>query len=245
MINCIAIDDEPLALAQIETYIKKVPFLNLTQTCHDAISAIEYLTDEAMPTDLIFIDINMPGINGLDFVKSLKIKPMIIFTTAYSEYAIEGFKVDAVDYLLKPFDYSDLLRASNKALKQYTLTHQETASTSPKKEDNSGDYLFIKADYKITKVKISDIRYVEGFSEYVKIYTDEKFPLVPLLTMKNIEDRLSSPEFIRIHRSYIVNANKISEISKNSVTLDNGASLPIGDQYRERFDKFVSEHTLH
>jgi len=244
MINCIAIDDEPLALAQLEAYIKKVPFMNLTQSCHDAISAIQYLNDEA--TDLIFIDINMPGINGLDFVKSLKIKPMIIFTTAYSEYAIEGFKVDAVDYLLKPFDYSDFLRAANKAQKQYTLTHQaQSAQSSIPPEESSGDYLFIKADYKITRIKVSDIRYVEGFSEYVKIYTDEKFPLVPLLTMKNIEDQLKAPQFIRIHRSYIINANKISEITKNSVTMDNGVALPIGDQYRERFDKFISGHTLH
>lgn len=241
MIRCVAIDDEPLALLQIEGYIKKVPFLELQKCFRDAISAIEFL--DAGNVDLVFIDINMPGINGLDFVKSLRKKPLIIFTTAYSEYAVEGFKVDAVDYLLKPFEYSDLLRAANKAYKQFTLLHtdrQETPAVETKPE-----YIFIKADYKITRVDINEIRYVEGFSEYVKIYTDEKFPLVPLVTLKNIGSQLNSPDFIRVHRSYIINVKKISEISKNSIKMDNGVTIPVGDQYRDNFDNYVNSHTLH
>ncbi|MCI2082298.1 MAG: LytTR family DNA-binding domain-containing protein [Bacteroidales bacterium] len=241
MIKCIAIDDEPLALTQLEGYIRKVPFLELVKSCRDAISAIEFL-DEG-EADLIFIDINMPGINGLDFVKSLKKRPMVIFTTAYSEYAIEGFKVNAVDYLLKPFDYSDFLRATNKAYRQYSLLH--TSKQERRKEDLSAEYIFIKAGYKITRVNVNDICYIEGFSEYVKIFTAGKIPLVPLITMKNIVGQFKSPDFIRIHRSYIINSKKISEISKNSVKLNNGISLPIGEQYRKNFDDFISKHTLH
>ena len=236
MIRVIAIDDEPLALQQLVTYISKVPFLELAGQCQSAVEAIRLLNSETV--DAVFCDINMPDLNGMDFVKSLAAPPLIVFTTAYSEYAVEGFKVNAVDYLLKPFGLQDFIRAANRL--------KDRLSTPPSQEGAGGesDTLFVKTDYRMVKVSIQDIRYVEGMSEYLKLHLDSQpKPIITLLAMKALEEKLP-PNFMRIHRSYIVNLDKIQEVNKNRVIIDTATSLPIGDSYREQFNHYIETKYL-
>ena len=232
MIRCIAIDDEPLALQQIAAYIGKVPFLKLAAQCQSAIEARQFL--EQNTVDAVFCDINMPDLNGMDFVKSLAVPPLIVFTTAYAEYAIEGFKVAAVDYLLKPFGMQDFLRAANR------LKERMAPSNIPQREEAPGDdTIFLKTEYRIVKVSISDIRYVEAMSEYLKVFVEgDAKPIITLLSMKKLEDRLPDC-FMRIHRSYIINLNKIQEVNKNRVIMDADTYLPIGDMYKDAFQKYL------
>ena len=238
MIRCLAIDDEPLALRQLATYLQKVPFFELVDSCQSALEAMAIL--EKQDVDAIFIDINMPDLNGLDFVRSLQHPPMVVFTTAYQEYAVEGYKVDAIDYLLKPFGMSDVLRAADKVKWQYDLLH--TATLSPMDED---DALFLKTEYKVVRVLVSHIIYIEGMSEYLRIHiADQSKPIIVLLSMKKMEERLSNVEFMRIHKSYIINLHHIVEINRSRVVLDNGAEIPVGDSYRERLNEYVAQKFL-
>ena len=237
MIRTIAIDDEPLALQQLVTYIRKVPFLELVAECQSAIDAQKVLEQEVI--DVMFIDINMPDLNGLDFVRTLAAPPLVVFTTAYSEYALEGYKVNAVDYLLKPFGMDEFMRAANKVKQQYDLTH--TAEVS-RVDDN--DAIFLKTEHRIVRINVTNIRYIEGMSEYLKIYLKEGKPLVVLLSMKKMEERLSSPNFMRIHRSYIINLNEIQEVNKNRVILDQDTYLPIGDLYRDQLNRYIESKFL-
>ena len=234
MIRCLAIDDEPLALQQLTTYIQKVPFLELAAQCQSALEARKFLEQDTV--DAIFCDINMPDLNGMDFVKSLQAPPLIVFTTAYSEYAVEGFKVNAVDYLLKPFGLDDFRRAANRIKER-----QESVSTNIQHPipNTQPATLFVKTDYRMVKINIPDIRYIEGMSEYLKIYLEgEEKPIITLLSMKKIETRL--PEnFMRIHRSYIVNLHKIQEVNKNRILMDAETFLPIGDVYKESFHQYL------
>ena len=237
MIRCLAIDDEPLALEQITAYINKVPFLELAAKCQSALEARTYL--ESNTVDAIFCDINMPDLNGMDFVKSLAVPPLIVFTTAYSEYAVEGFKVNAVDYLLKPFGLQDLQRAANRIKDRLT---ESVAAAKP--ATDSDDALFLKNDYRIVKVSIPNIRYVEAMSEYLKVWIEgESKPIITLLSMKKMEERLPS-NFMRIHRSYIINLNKIQEVNKNRVIMDADTYLPIGDMYKETFQTYLDTKFL-
>ena len=236
MIKVLAIDDEPLALQQLVAYIGKVPFLHLAGQCQSALEAMEILNRE--PVDAIFCDINMPDLSGMEFVKSLTVPPLVVFTTAYSEYAVEGFKVDAVDYLLKPFGLQDFMRAANRVKERLEVrgTTHETLET--------GDDIFVKTDYRVVKVAIHDIRYVEGMSEYLKLHLESQpKPIVTLLAMKTLEERLPQ-NFMRIHRSYIVNLDKIQEVNKNRVILDADTYLPIGDSYREAFNRYIEAKFL-
>ena len=238
MIRVLAIDDEPLALQQLVAYIRKVPFLDLKGECMSALEAMEMLNKE--PIDAIFCDINMPDLNGLDFVKSLPVPPLVVFTTAYSEYAVEGFQVNAVDYLLKPFGLQDFTRAANR------LKERLTVSSAPlvTEEKNDDDTLFIKTEYKVVKISISDIRYVEAMSEYLKIYlASQPTPIITLLSMKKMEERLPK-DFMRIHRSYIINLKEIQEVNKNRVIMDSDTYLPIGDNYRETFNDYLNQKFL-
>ena len=242
MIRCIAIDDEPLALQQLAAYIKKTPFLELVAQCQSAIEARQFLEQDTV--DAIFCDINMPDLNGMDFVKSLQVPPLIVFTTAYSEYAVEGFKVNAVDYLLKPFGMQDFQRAANRLRERVSgFKFQVSGSSSPLTSE-SDDVIFLKTDYRMVKVTISDIRYIEAMSEYLKIFIEgEAKPIVTLLSMKKMEEKL--PEnFMRIHRSYIVNLTKIQEINKNRIIMDAETFLPIGDMYKEAFQKYIDTKFL-
>ena len=237
MIRCLAIDDEPLALEQITAYINKVPFLELAAKCQSALEARTYLESDTV--DAIFCDINMPDLNGMDFVKSLAVPPLIVFTTAYSEYAVEGFKVNAVDYLLKPFGLQDLQRAANRIKDRLT----ESVAAAKPATDND-DSLFLKTDYRIVKVSIPDIRYVEAMSEYLKVWIEgEAKPIITLLSMKKMEEHLPN-NFMRIHRSYIINLNKIQEVNKNRVIMDSDTYLPIGDLYKDAFQAYLDTKFL-
>ena len=238
MIRCLAIDDEPLALRQLSAYLKKVPFFELVDSCQSALEAMSLLKKQEI--DVIFIDINMPDLNGLDFVRSLQNPPMVVFTTAYQEYAVEGYKVDAIDYLLKPFGMADVLRAADKVKRQYDLLH--TASLSPVDED---DAMFLKTEYKVVRILTSHIIYIEGMSEYLRIHlSDQPKPIIVLLSMKKMEERLPDVDFMRIHKSYIINLHHISEINRNRVVLDDGNGIPIGDSYREKLNEYISDKFL-
>ena len=253
MIRCLAIDDEPLALQQIVAYIHKVPFLELAAQCQSAFEARQFLENDAV--DAIFCDINMPDLNGMDFVKSLASPPLIVFTTAYSEYAVEGFKVNAVDYLLKPFGLQDFQRAANRLKDRLEKSNADTPLTIPEQSSpipadaptrslSDDNTIFLKTDYRIVKVSISDIRYIEGMSEYLKVWLEgEPKPIITLLSMKKMEERL--PDFfMRIHRSYIINLNKILEVNKNRIIMDAETYLPIGDLYKETFQQYLDTKFL-
>ncbi len=232
MITCLAIDDEPLALQQLVAYISKVPFLELAAQCQSAMEARDFLEHDTV--DAIFCDINMPDLNGMDFVKSLAVPPLVVFTTAYSEYAVEGFRVNAVDYLLTPFGLQEFQRAASRLKERLS----ESAPV------DSDDTLFLKTDYRIVKVSIPDIRYVEAMSEYLKVWIQgEAKPIITLLSMKKMEERLPD-YFMRIHRSYIINLTMIQEVNKNRVIMDADTYLPIGDMYKEAFQAYLDTKFL-
>lgn len=236
MIKCIAIDDEPLALKQITNYVEKTPFLQLLQGFESPLEVVLYIQENEV--DLMFVDINMPDLNGLDFVKSLSNAPKIIFTTAYSEYALEGFRVDAIDYLLKPIAYVTFLKAATKAQEWFKL--QNNSSEELKAND---DFLFIKSEYKIIRVKISEIKYIEGMREYIRIHLTNEKPIMTLLSMKAMDKQLENNSFMRVHRSYIVNLNKISTIERNRIVFDK-VYIPVSDQYKEKFHQFIEKNFL-
>ena len=240
MIRCLAIDDEPLALQQIVAYISKVPFLELAAQCQSAIEARQFLENDTV--DAIFCDINMPDLNGMDFVKSLAVPPLVVFTTAYSEYAVEGFRVNAVDYLLKPFGLQDFQRAANRLKDRFEASANLSASDNSLTSDDNT--LFLKTDYRIIKVCISDIVYIEGMSEYLKVWIEgEPKPIITLLSMKKIEERLPD-YFMRIHRSYIINLTKIQEVNKNRVIMGPDVYLPVGDLYKDGFQSYLNTKFL-
>ncbi len=237
MINCIAVDDEPLALKQLENYISQVPFLDFKGGCRCAAEAMKYIREDIV--DAIFLDINMPDINGIDFVKTLVTPPIIVFTTAYADYAVEGFKVNAVDYLLKPFGLDEFCRAAEKVRVQYE--QREGNSTAVADEDDS---LFFKTDYKIVRVNVSSISCIEGMSEYLKLHMDGNVdPLVILLSMKKLEGRLPS-YFMRVHKSYIINLRKIREVARGRVLMEDGTLIPVGDMYKEAFQAYLDSKFL-
>ena len=247
MIRCLAIDDEPLALQQLATYISKVPFLQLAAQCQSALEARQFLEQDTV--DAIFCDINMPDLNGMDFVKSLTVPPLVVFTTAYAEYAVEGFKVNAVDYLLKPFGMQDFQRAALR-LKERLESSTAVAATALPATDalsvaaTDDDTIFLKTEYRIVSVRISAIRYVEAMSEYLKVWLDgEPKPIITLLSMKKMEERLPA-NFMRIHRSYIINLRCIQEVNKNRVIMDKDTYLPIGDMYKDTFQHYLDTKFL-
>ncbi len=218
MINCIAIDDEPLALDLVEDFAAKVPFLLLEQSFSSALDALPLLNSGKI--DLMFLDIQMPQITGLQFIKSLEHSPKVIFTTAYAQHAVEGFNVDAVDYLLKPFTFERFLKASNKA--QQALTGEQQ-SVPP-----SEDYIFVKSGYDMVKVRFADIHYIEGLKDYVKIHTTQK-TVIALLTMKSLETSLPTG-FLRVHRSYIINFEHLESVGRRNLTVAK-QDIPLGDMY--------------
>lgn len=208
-------------------------------SCQCAIDAKKVLENEKI--DAMFCDINLPELNGLDFVKSLENPPMVVFTTAYSEYAVEGFQLNAIDYLLKPFGFEDMQRAADKVKRRYDAlrTLQEVSQID---ED---DAIFLKTEYKVVRINISNIRYVEAMSEYLRIYlVDSTRPIIVLLSMKKMEERLPKRSFMRVHRSYIINLKMIREISKNRISLGDDIEVPIGDIYREQFNAYINKKFL-
>lgn len=237
MIRCIAIDDEPLALKQISEYIKQIPFLELKAEFGSAIKAMTFLKDNEV--DLMFVDINMPDLNGLDFVRS-QTKPLkVIFTTAYKEYAVEGFKVNALDYLLKPIDYDVFLKSANRAYEWFDLQEKKNI-----KIESTDVFLFIKADYKVLRINLSDIKYIEGMREYVRIHMVGQKPIMTIVSMKKIEEYLPQNKFMRVHRSYIVNLEKITTIDRNRIVFDNNTYIPVSGQYNQKFQEYLSKNFL-
>lgn len=227
MIRCIVVEDEPLALKQMEGYIAKTPFLERQASFDNALDAMAFLGGN--DTDLMFVDINLPDLSGMDFVKSLPRPPRVVFTTAYREYAVEGFRVDALDYLVKPISYADFLQAANRAEEKIR-----------KRED---EFLLVKSEYKIIRINLADILYIEGMREYVRIHLAGDKPVMTLLSMKGIEQKLPASRFMRIHRSFIVNLSKITTIERNRIVFGK-EYLPVGDQYKEAFQKFVDDNFL-
>ncbi len=238
-IRCLIVDDEPLALGLIEDYVLKTPFLELVNKFNSPFQAIEALQSEKI--DLIFLDIQMPGLSGIDFSKLLQNSPKVIFTTAYSQYALEGFKVDALDYLVKPINYQEFLKASNKALTWFNLTEQ---NIDPKIETHSNTSIFVKSEYKLLKVEFDNILYIEGLKDYVKIYLkDQVKPILSLMSLKTLEEKLSPEQFMRVHRSFIVNLKQISRIERNRIVFGS-VYIPIADSYKEPFQEFLNKKSL-
>ena len=234
--NCIAVDDEPLALDIIEAYVNKHPELKLVARCNNAAEASEVLKTHKV--DLMFLDIQMPEISGLSFVKSLETKPLFMFTTAYPDYALEGFEQDAIDYLLKPIAYDRFERGVEKAMEYYKVQkNQDVAET-----DLENEFIFVKANQKLIKLAYNDIYYVEAFADYVKIFLHDK-KIVTLQTMKNMEKKLPSELFSRVHRSFIVNRNHVQSFS-TSICEVNEVKIPIGKNYKEAFVGLMKSNNI-
>ena len=227
MIRCLAVDDEPLALELLEDNISKIPFLQLVGSCENAIEAMKIMEDQ--PIDLIILDIQMPGLTGLQFIESMTVKPIIILITAYKKYALDGFNLDVTDYLVKPVPFDRFIKACNKAKELFELkSNQKSISPSA-----VPDYFFVNADYSLVKITRSDIMYIEGLKDYIKIHLKStQHPVVTRMPMKTIEEELPPAEFIRIHKSYIVSVSYITAIRKSGVFI-NTLELPLSDTYRD------------
>jgi len=235
MITCISIDDEPLALKQINSYIAKIPYLELKESFSSALKALDYLN--ANTVDLMFVDINMPDLSGMEFVKSLNQAPKVIFTTAYREYAVEGFEVDAADYLVKPISFDAFLKSVNK-------THERFFSKKNKSSVKADEhFLFVKSEYKIVRVDLTDITYIEGMRDYVRIHLESQKPLMALLSLSKIMTQLPAESFMRVHRSYIVNLSKINTIERNRIVFDK-VYIPVSEQYKDDFHRFIDQNFL-
>ena len=240
-LNCVIIDDEPLALELMESYVKKTPFLELTGKYHSAIQAMKDMS--AINVDLIYLDIQMPELNGLDFAKMLNNRSRIIFTTAFQQYAVDSYKVNALDYLMKPISYVDFLKSANKAMNWFELINQQQRNGSNNdvavayEENNS---IYVKTEHKIIQLKYTDIIYVECIKDYVKIFVqNEEFPIVSLMTMKYIERKFPADQFIRVHRSYLVRKDRIKEIDHNQIIFDD-VRIPISTTYRLEVQKYLN-----
>ena len=230
--KCIAVDDEKYVLDLLVDNIQKVPFLQLVCRCRNALEAAEVLHRE--PVDLIFLDIQMPGLNGLQFIKTLQQPPMIIFVTAYSEHAVEGFELNAVDYLLKPVSFERFMKACNKAYERFSLQQK-----TPVKDDKPG-YFFVYVEYNQVKITVEEILYIEGMKDYAKIYlSSSNRPVITKMSLKNIEEKLSGYRFVRIHKSYIVSADKVTAIKRDLICIGN-TELPLSDFYKPAVEQMLS-----
>lgn len=253
IIRTLVVDDEPLAQELVSGYVSQVPFLSLVGRCSSAAEALAVISKGGV--ELVLLDIQMPGISGLSLAKSLTADgaPKVIFTTAYGEYAIDGFKLDAVDYLLKPFDFDEFMRAVAKARRLIDLERRPAAEPSSEAEPlnadatstaPSDDFFFVKSEYKLVKVQVENVLYVEGLKDYVKIFTtNSPKPIVTLATLKQMEARLLPHSFVRIHRSYIANVKLINGVERNSIIVGN-ERLPIGDGYRQNLQSILGKLTI-
>ncbi|UUF13636.1 MULTISPECIES: LytR/AlgR family response regulator transcription factor [Flavobacterium] len=237
-LKCIAVDDEPLALRLVETFIEQTPFLQLTASCDNAVEAMS-LIREKQP-DLVFLDINMPNLTGMELARLLQeqpgLVPKIVFTTAYNHYAIEGYKVNAVDYLLKPFSYEEFLRAANKVL-QIT----EEASNNFQTVAADDEFIFLKVEYQWVRIPLKEILYIESLKDYVKVHLDDSQKgVLSLISLKALEEKLPSAKFMRVHRSFIVSLDKINAITKNSIFIGK-TEITVGEQYKETFKTIVDK----
>ncbi|KRD08967.1 two-component system response regulator [Flavobacterium sp. Root901] len=238
ILRCIAVDDEPLALKLVETFIEQTPFLQLTASCDNAVEAMG-LIREKQP-DLVFLDINMPNLTGMELARLLQEQPgqvpKIVFTTAYNHYAIEGYKVNAVDYLLKPFSYEEFLRAANKVMQ---ITEEASGSHHSVAADD--EFIFLKVEYQWVRISFKDILYIESLKDYVKVHLDDsQKALLSLISLKALEEKMPSLKFMRVHRSFIVSLEKINAITKNSIFIGK-TEITVGEQYKETFKTIVDK----
>ncbi|MDT0606808.1 LytR/AlgR family response regulator transcription factor [Croceitalea rosinachiae] len=239
--NCIIIDDEPLAINIIKSYCEDIGELEVIKTFTNPLESIGHIQTEEV--DLVFLDIEMPQITGIEFVKSIDKKPLFIFTTAYPQYAIDGFELNAVDYLVKPVPFPRFVTAINRVKELLSLRqgHEKlgNVSSASGSESESNQFIFVKSDYGNVKIKLENITHIQGLKDYLKIHIDtEKKPILTLMNFKDIEVKLSSNDFIRVHRSFVVNVNKIDSIQKSKIVIYD-IRIPIGDSYREAFMKRV------
>lgn len=235
-LSCAIIDDEPLAVELMESYIRKTPFLELQGSFGSGVAAFGMLRDR--PVDLLFCDIQMPGLNGVEFSRMLPADTRVIFTTAFSRYAVEGFRVNAVDYLLKPISYADFLAAAQKALEWFELKRRAGAPADDLRS------IFVKTEYRLRQIELERILYIEGLKDYVKIHVeDEPHPVLSLMSLKSLEEQLPADRFIRVHRSYIVQPAKIRTIERNSIVFGR-ERIPISENYRQAFFDFLSDRSL-
>jgi len=238
MIRTIAIDDEPLALQLVQGYIKKTPFLKLVASFDNPLDAMDFLKSNNI--DLVFLDIQMPDLTGIEFMRILEKGPKVIFTTAFEKYALEGFKLEAVDYLLKPFNYEEFLKAAKKAEK---LIRLENAEKEHEIAANN-EFLFLKSEYKIRRINFNEITYIEGLKDYVKVYLQHNpKPILSLSTLKALEGKLPDSKFMRVHRSFIVNLEKIDTIERSRIVFGK-VYIPVSEQYKEKFQKYLNENFL-
>lgn len=236
--RCMIVDDEPLALDLLENYIKKSSFLELTGRYDDPVEALEAIKNEK--PDLVFFDIQMPGLNGIELARFVPPTCMVIFVTAFQQYALDSYKVNAVDYLLKPVSYAEFLAGAEKALKRYELLNK--AAQAEEGSNRKKQTAFIKTEYKLQQISFSEILYIEGLKDYVKIYLEnEAHPLLSRMSMKAIEELVPSEDFIRVHRSFIVRKDKIRSIERNRILFGN-TYIPISDSYKEEFQRFIEEN---
>ncbi|HPW70617.1 MAG: LytR/AlgR family response regulator transcription factor [Bacteroides graminisolvens] len=231
ILNCAIVDDEPLALSLLESYVNKTPFLNLTGKYSSAMQAMKELPD--MKVNLLFLDIQMPELNGLEFSRMVDPQTRIVFTTAFGQYAIDGYRVNALDYLLKPISYPDFLQAANKALQWFDLVQK------PEEKES----IYVKSDYKLVQIELKKILYIEGLKDYIKIYLeDSPKPILSLMSMKSMEELLPANRFMRVHRSYIVQKEKIRIIDRGRIVFDK-TYIPISDSYKQAFQSFLDERS--
>jgi len=237
VINTIAIDDEPLALELISGYIEKTPGLKLAGKFDNPLDASEFIIDNNV--DLIFLDIQMPDLSGIEFARTMEKGPKVIFTTAYEKYALEGYKLDVVDYLMKPFSYEEFLVAVNKARKLLSLEQQAASSI-----EANNQFLFLNSDYKIRRINFNDILYIEGLKDYVKVFIQNNpKPVLSLTSLKLLETKLPTEKFMRVHRSFIVNLEKIDTIERSRIVFGK-IYIPVSDQYKDKFQEFLDKNFL-
>ena len=230
MITCVIIDDEPLAAELLQSYVDREPQLKLLGTFNDAENGADFI--RANKVDLIFLDIQMPHVNGIQLLKSLDSPPMVIFTTAYSEYAAEGFELDAIDYLLKPFDMARFERAVTKACEYHKSLTKTATDANP--------FIFIKSEYQVIKINYDDIRYIEALDDYIKIYTTNSRPVLTLMTLKTITEKLPADKFARVHRSYIIALGRIESVRNKRIKIGE-IEIPIGSSYAENINKVLEK----
>ena len=236
-LKCAIVDDEPLAIELLVSYVNKIPFMELSGRYANAVEAMKGLTEA--PVDVLFLDIQMPDLNGLELSKMIPETTRIVFTTAFEQYALEGFRINALDYLLKPISYSEFLEACNRALQWFSLSQKQPEQPATKEEEEVKS-IFVKSEYKLLQIDLDSIKYIEGLKDYVKIYTEESpRPILSLMNMKAMEQMLPASRFIRVHRSYIVQKSKIREIDRNRIVFGD-KYIPIGDSYKQAFLDFIN-----
>ena len=236
IIKCAIVDDEPLAVELLASYVSKIPFLELCGKYTNATDALHGISEQ--PVDLMFLDIQMPELNGLELSRMVPENTRVVFTTAFNQYAVDGFRANALDYLLKPISYADFLEACNRAMQWFQLVQQNDQPATRAEEEPTS--IFVKSEYKLLQINLDDIRYIEGLKDYVKIYTEQsQHPILSLMNMKAIEQMLPASRFIRVHRSFIVQKSKIREIERNRIVFGD-VYIPIGDSYKQAFQDFIN-----